>query len=123
MKNYLLPAFLSALALFFISCAMPSTFQGDDNVITESMKAVSVHEDCMKVMPGQKIVYAFEVSMPVHFNLHYHVDSEMEYPIIEKAVSKGENTYTAEIEQYYCLMWTNPHHAEATLRYTCTVTD
>lgn len=80
-----------------------------------------VHEDCMEIKKGERLVYSFQASQPLSFNLHYHDDSHITYAIEKENVRESSGTYRAEKDQYYCLMWTNPQKEEAQITYTYSV--
>jgi len=68
--------------------------------------------------PGQILDYSFEATKPVDFNIHFHEDSGISYPIEKKGVSSDHGSFTPQKKQFYCLMWTNFQHEFVTLTYT-----
>jgi hypothetical protein len=65
--------------------------------------------------PDQQLHYAFSATRKLDFNIHYHVDHEVFYPVSEEQVTAAEATFTAPSDQEYCLMWTNPGVADVLL--------
>jgi len=116
---------LIILALFAVSCATTGNqMSAGTDVIHKVISANDIHEDCAKAMPGQKIVYSFEASMPVDFNIHFHEAGKVNYGVFEPGASRmDESTYVIEKEQYYCLMWTNKNAADVRLDYTFKITE
>ncbi len=74
-------------------------------------------EKCENMSLGNKLVYSFKVLKPVNFNIHYHVRTQIFYPITKDGILSLEGTFYPEKKQMYCLMWTNPHSEIVTLFY------
>lgn len=72
-------------------------------------------EVCGKLPMGAKVRWDFEASVPLDFNVHYHVDKEVVFPSKLVAVSIAKDTLDAKIEQDYCWMWRNKSAAQATV--------
>jgi len=88
--------------------------------IKEAIKPLGMHEDCMELMPNQMLDYSFESSNSLNFNIHYHDDSEIIYLVIADNTFKEHGSFCPEKQQYYCLMWTNPHNEIVNISYTYT---
>jgi hypothetical protein len=124
MKTYIAGLLLTGFVLLGMSCATPGGQIDNAEVITKTIAPKTVHEDCAKAMPGQKIVYSFESSLPVNFNIHYHEGGEVTYGVTETGASRvDKSTFNVPVEQYYCLMWTNANASEVQLKYAYKVTD
>jgi hypothetical protein len=74
------------------------------------------YEACVELTPGRILEYSFEASMPVDFDIHYHVRGKVFYPVKKNRVSAfagsldvGDISYYTGGERYFCLMWKNPH--------------
>mgnify|MGYP001578665586 CR=1 FL=1 len=76
-----------------------------------------VAEPCIAMQPGDRLEFDFKASASVDFNLHYHSDSGVDFPVDVKSVRSKEAVYTAPFEQTYCLMWTNRGSAKIELQY------
>ena len=72
-------------------------------------------EVCGKLPSGVKVRWDFEAGTPVDFNVHYHVGKEVVFPSKQSAVSRGNDTLDAKVEQDYCWMWTNKSAAPTPL--------
>jgi hypothetical protein len=81
------------------------------------IKPSGIHEDCFEILPDQKLECVFEGTKPLDFNIHYHEDKEIYYPVKKDNVSIDEDVFYPEIKQYYCLMWTNKKNRTITLTY------
>ncbi|HMK59938.1 MAG TPA: hypothetical protein VK452_02190 [Dissulfurispiraceae bacterium] len=99
--------------LFMAACAVAPVKESGLNQI----KPGGIHEECVSAKKGEKIVYSFYASLPVSFNLHYHVGEKIYYPFDRKAVTLDNGSYVADHEDVYCLMWTNNNKDSATVNY------
>lgn len=64
-------------------------------------------EPCLKLKPGETLKYAFSSTKPLDFNIHYHKDDKVNYPVWESKVKSGRGTFKAKADEYHCLMWIN----------------
>jgi hypothetical protein len=65
------------------------------------------YELCLVLAQDQQLRYGFSAPRKLDFNIHYHADHEVFYPVSEDQVMKATATFSAQSEQEYCLMWTN----------------
>ena len=65
------------------------------------------YELCLVLAQNQQLRYAFSAPRKLDFNIHYHADHEVFYPVSEDQVMDATATFSAQSEQEYCLMWTN----------------
>jgi hypothetical protein len=82
------------------------------------------YEKCVEMLPTQIMEYSFKTSEPVDFNIHYHAEKEIFYPVNKKEVAILEGVLNPEELQYYseeqedfCLMWKNPHNKRISLTF------
>ena len=75
-------------------------------------------ELCGKLAPGDAIHWEFAASVPVDFNIHYHVGKEAEFPAKQAQVSSGQDTLRVAVREDYCWMWSNKTTASASLSVT-----
>ncbi|HTZ18937.1 MAG TPA: hypothetical protein VMB78_10910 [Dissulfurispiraceae bacterium] len=99
--------------LFFAACATPPVKESG----LSQIKAGGIHEECASAKSGQKFSYSFYASMPVDFNVHYHVGDKVEYPLERHDVTTADGTYVPDHEDIYCLMWTNNQKTLVTINY------
>lgn len=84
------------------------------------------YEECIELLPSHVMEYSFKASHPVSFNIHYHGEDRVHYPVSEKEVSewngildvKKQGFYTEE-QEYFCLMWENPDIEKVRLTFNC----
>ena len=95
----------AGVAAILFACAVAA--QGVAKPFTHTIPPRGIAEECFKLPGGQAIGYAFEVSAPVDFNIHFHRGNDVEYPVQRNQVGKAEDRFTAPSAENYCLMWTN----------------
>jgi len=93
----------------------------DSGKITEALKPSGIHEDCFEMLPGEMLDYSFESTKTVKFNIHCHEGSDIIYNVIKNDITSDKGNFSPRIKQYYCLMWTNPHHEALTITYSYNV--
>jgi hypothetical protein len=70
-------------------------------------------ELCGKLAPGDAIRWEFAASVPVDFNIHYHVGKDSEFPAKQAQVSSGQDTLRVAVREDYCWMWSNKSSSQA----------
>ena len=65
-----------------------------------------MHEECVRIQAGAKRKYYWKASAPVDFNINYHQESEVFYPVKRDAMRGDGGTFAAKSGQDYCWMWT-----------------
>lgn len=101
------PAF-AASHIVEIAWGRDGTFAHGANV--EPGKFVEL---CGKLAPGDSIRWEFAASVPVDFNIHYHVGKEAEFPAKQAQVSSGQDTLRVAVREDYCWMWSNKSSSRA----------
>jgi hypothetical protein len=81
-----------------------------------SIKPGRSYEDCFELLPGQTMKYTFNATRPVDFNIHYHGEDRVHYPVNKKKIARlsgkidvDRQRYYIEDQEFFCLMWDNPH--------------
>jgi hypothetical protein len=113
------PAWMVA-ALFLASG--PVRAEESAGAPAESSKAIDLpanefHEECMQLAAGQRLGYSFHAAAPLEFNIHYHRDGKIQYPVQKKDVTTLAGAYTSPRSDGYCLMWRNPLKKAVALEY------
>ena len=75
-------------------------------------------EVCGKLASGDGVRWSFTASVPVDFNIHYHVGKEAEFPAKQAQVTSGQDTLRVAVREDYCWMWTNKTTAATKLSVT-----
>ncbi len=114
----MLPKFLSftvfsCIILFIISGCVVGNGKGKMAVNVDPHRA---YEECVTLLANQVLDYSFEATKPVDFNIHYHAEGGIFYPVSQKNVSSWKGTFSpleekgyTEEQEYFCMMWENPH--------------
>jgi hypothetical protein len=70
------------------------------------------YELCLLLAQDQQLRYTFSAPGKLDFNIHYHADHQVFYPVSEDQIMDATATFSAQSEQEYCLMWTNQGDAD-----------
>ena len=71
-----------------------------------TLEPKAMHEECVKLQAGEKRRYYWKSDAPLDFNIHYHHDPEVFYPVKRDAMRGDGGTFTAKSGEDYCWMWT-----------------
>lgn len=64
-------------------------------------------EICGKLKKGEAIAWRYDGSAALDFNIHYHVDKTVIYPVRKPTAKAARGQLRAALDQDYCWMWTN----------------
>ncbi|HDO26325.1 MAG TPA: hypothetical protein ENG95_06760 [Nitrospirae bacterium] len=74
------------------------------------------YEECLELLPVHIMEYSFTASKPLTFNIHYHTEEDIIYPVLKEEVSEwsgilsvADQDYYDSDQEFFCLMWGNPH--------------
>ena len=121
---------LLSLSLLISGCATSGT--NDDSGMsiynTVKIKPSGSYEDCLELLPGQIMNYSFNSSNFVNFNIHYHTEKGLHYPVKKKGVMMGKGSidlkkldyYTTD-QEYFCVMWDNLNPEPVQVSFSCEV--
>ena len=65
----------------------------------------ALHEECMKLAPGDRMDYRFTSTGPVAFNVHYHAGNAVVMPVAREAITADSGIFQPALAQEYCVMW------------------
>jgi hypothetical protein len=74
--------------------------------VAATLEPGKIHEECQRLEAGEKRRYHWKSSAPVDFNVHYHRDKEVFYPVKRSLMRGDGGTFTAKTAEDYCWMWT-----------------
>jgi hypothetical protein len=95
-----------ALALAMSACAGEAIRPGIPREVTgQRINPFELHEECMQMVPGDRLVYRFAAQRPVSFNIHYHEGKSVILPVSRNDVTADDGTFRPLVAQDYCLMW------------------
>ena len=109
--------FAFLLALAFAAAAGAHETGAASGAKKMTLPAGEFHEDCVQLAARQKLDYSFRSAAPLDFNIHYHRDDKVFYPVRRTAVTALASNYTPRRTDGYCLMWKNPHKKAIDLEY------
>lgn len=98
---------LLVLVLPIAACAVqPTIVPGKlHEVRAHRLLPYKVHEECVKLLPGDRLEYAFDANAPLHFNIHYHEGKAVVMPLSRDQVKSDRGEFKVLVAQEYCLMW------------------
>ena len=110
----------SIAALLGYLCCVPLAWShgaedSHQNRIERTIEPDESYELCLLLDQDQQLHYKFNAAKRLDFNIHYHTEDEVFYPVSEDQIMDLTATFAAPSEQEYCLMWTNQGDADAQL--------
>jgi len=97
---------MAVLALGAGACAV-------DTITPDAPKAVSelpiapfeIHEDCVQLVPGDRLDFRFEARRPVTFQIYYKDGVTFVAPVSRENVTEFSGVFNPPYERRYCLQW------------------
>ena len=71
-----------------------------------TLEAKKMHEECIRLEKGDKRRYHWKSDAPVDFNIHYHKQTEVFYPVKRDGMRGDGGTFNPKTGEEYCWMWT-----------------
>ncbi len=97
---------LCIATLALCGCTTPFITADAPKVVSaHPLPPYQIHEECLKLEPGDRVEYRFESTEPVDFNIHYHEGKAVAMPVVREKSRADAGIYAAQIAQDYCLMW------------------
>lgn len=93
------------LALTGAACATAPAPDAPKSVSGRALASRELHEECLKLAPGDRVEYAFESTEPVDFNIQYHEVKVVVIPIAREATRADAGVFAARLAHDYCLTW------------------
>jgi|SRR5262252_7845648 len=97
---------LPRLAAALACCAALCAHAADPKAFKVDLEPGAQHEECMHLDKGEKRNYSWKSAAPVDFNIHYHQDPKVFYPVKREAMRGDGGTFEAKSAEDYCWMWT-----------------
>jgi hypothetical protein len=97
----------AGLSLSSAGCAAPPRIEPGHplEVDAHPLPPYQIHEECVSLVPGDRLQYRFESKAPLAFNIHYHEGKAVVMPVTRERVSSDEGTFVPLAAHDYCLMW------------------
>ena len=109
---------LVAQLYWFWSPAKMTEEANYENTDWELIKGLEIKEECLNLLPGQKLEYSFKSSAEVSFNIHYHEQGGRPiYLKDEKGMLFNKGVLDPPKKNLFCLMWVNPGMKDIRLSY------
>ncbi|MFZ5541957.1 MAG: hypothetical protein ACOZJZ_00255 [Pseudomonadota bacterium] len=67
----------------------------------------SAVKSCEKLPAGGKLMWHFDASAPVNFNVHFHEGKALQIPVRRDQRTSDDGVFEAKAERAYCWMWRN----------------
>ncbi len=84
------------------------------------------YEECIELTSDHIMGYSFRTSRAVDFNIHYHGEERIHYPVSKGEISSWRGTlkvqemdFTTGEQEYFCLMWENRTDKRVRLEFDC----
>jgi len=84
---------------------------------TVSLAPFEFREFCLDLAAQDEIRYDFRSDQPVEFNIHYHEDMKIQFPVQLSGIAVHADKFVADGDRLYCLMWTNQSLGTSSLTY------
>lgn len=104
---------LFSIVFFIQACSTADIKEPSFNNSVQILPGDS-YEECVELVPNQLMQYSFTSSRKVNFNIHYHNNESILYPVNEKnitfwkdSISPDDYEYYSKEQEYFCLMWDN----------------
>lgn len=94
------------LVLVVSGCASEMILPGMPREVTaKKINPFELHEECLKMVPGDWLVYRFTAQRPVDFNIQYREGKFVIMPVSRDKAMEEDGTFRPLVAQDYCLMW------------------
>jgi hypothetical protein len=101
------PNAIVAAAIAALLASGGASAQSPEKPFSHTIRPRQIAEECFKLPAGETIGYAFDATLPVDFNIHFHRGKEVEYPVKGEQVREAADHFTAPVTEVFCLMWSN----------------
>ena len=101
----LLCAVLTAALASYGCVAVPISVDAPKVVRGQPLAPYQIHEECLRLEPGDRADFNFDSTEPVDFNLHYHEGKTVVMPLVREKSRADAAVFAAPVAQDYCLMW------------------
>ena len=126
LKRYTISFGIAGILLYFFTIWVEKKHEGSmphnlssktEEIVTIILPVKRYYEKCVDVSDSQQLQYSFNSQAPLSFNLHYHDEGVIHYPVKEDSIDELENIFQPEKRGYYCLMWGNSGEKEVEMDY------
>ena len=111
---------IGAFLLFIIATAfylLTPPHQKMSDQVELQLPSSRIHEKCLQLSQEQELIYSFEASHPLTFDLHYHDGTRIVGTVTKEAIVAWEATLQPEGAFEYCMTWSNHQPQAVPLTY------
>jgi hypothetical protein len=102
MRGRAIPA---GIVFVLSACATPDAGDLPKIVQGQPLPSYQIHEECLALKPGERVLFRFESTEPVDFNIHYHEGKIVVMPLTRDKSTGDAGVFATPVAQDYCLMW------------------
>jgi hypothetical protein len=95
----------TAIVLVATACAEQPLAPGQPKSANLDLAPFATHEDCVDLVPGDRLDYRFESNAPVKFNISYRDSDMIVQPITRDDILADAGVFAPRIKSRYCLNW------------------
>ena len=89
-----------------VACAQaPVTADAPRTITGMVLTPYAILDDCVRLVPGDRLDYTFDATEPVAFELRYREGGAALAPIARGFVRGDSGVYLASLAREYCLVW------------------
>ena len=92
-----------------------------DKKYVYTVGANRLHEECFPMKAGERLTFSFQSNEVIDFNIHYHNQNKVHYPLKIDRITELEKTVKVTENFDYCLMWKNNQNRMTTISYNFNV--
>jgi hypothetical protein len=97
---------MAALALGVAACAADTIVPDVPRVVIGfPIAPFEIHEECVQLVPGDRLDFRFEAQKPVAFLIYYKDGITFIAPVSRENVTEFSGIFSPVIERRYCLQW------------------
>jgi hypothetical protein len=87
-------------------CATERMVPGEPLVVTgQGLPPYHIHEECVRLVPGDRLEFRFEATAPLDFAIYYRDGRAVVMPWVRDKVLEDAGVFTPRTGEAYCLMW------------------
>ena len=114
--GFAMATFLVFIIVAVVYMQMPPSQKMKDQVKFQ-LPSSATHEECLKLLQENEVVYSFEASHPLTFDIHYHDGTQIVVAFAKKTIAALDATLKPEFVQEYCMTWSNHQPQAVQLKY------
>jgi hypothetical protein len=97
---------IAELAPFLLAaCTATLTTDAPKVVTNHPLPPFQMHQECLRLAPGDRLDYTFDSTEPVAFDIRYHDGNAVVMPIARERTRADAGVFAPSLAQDYCLMW------------------